>query len=327
MGYIPVLERMADGHRTDASIPSPLARSWLLPGAVVPSGEPSAAAPSPGRLLRERQIGAWSCDLDNDRLIWTDGVFDLFGLPADIRIERADALPIYSAQSRESLDLMRAYAIRHRRGFTLDARLDRSDGTVRWMRLTTNILCEGGRARRLFGTKEDITAERAQRLALGPETDGIDSLTGLPDRHALEARMAINPLPQPATMLMIEAAGLPAISLRFGRSAADACLAILAARLMRHRIPGMEMGRTDDTRFAVLFPAALDKAETAARKKRLVTAFGQPIYWQGYLLSPYLTTSVVRTRDASALIRLAEAQLDAPHRRNDRRGARAISLL
>ncbi len=70
--------------------------------------------------LADRGIGLWHCDLADDALRWSAGVHDIFGLPRGIIVSRERALAIYDPASREPMERLRAYAIRHRRGFTLD---------------------------------------------------------------------------------------------------------------------------------------------------------------------------------------------------------------
>ncbi len=57
------------------------------------------------------------------------------------------------------MEALRAHAIHHRRGFTLDAMLRRHDGEMRWMRLSTMPIVAEGKVVRLCGTKQDVTIE------------------------------------------------------------------------------------------------------------------------------------------------------------------------
>jgi PAS domain-containing protein len=102
---------------------------------------------------------SWECDLASDRLRWSPGVFDLFGLPMGVRIDRREIVEMYVGESRRLLDRLRAEAIATCGSFTFDAQIRRADGKLRWMRLTADIFCLNGRAVRLYGTKQDITAE------------------------------------------------------------------------------------------------------------------------------------------------------------------------
>jgi len=88
-------------------------------------------------------------------------VFDLFGLPLSARLDRRAIVEMYVGESRVLLDRLRAEAIATCGSFTFDAQIRRIDGELRWMRLTADVLAQNGRAIRLYGTKQDITAEIA----------------------------------------------------------------------------------------------------------------------------------------------------------------------
>ena len=101
----------------------------------------------------------WQCDLSDDSLSWTDGVYDLFGLERGIPVTREAILALYSAESREELRRLRAAAIAECGSFTFEAKIRRPDGALRWMRVTADVEVENGVARYLYGTKIDVTEE------------------------------------------------------------------------------------------------------------------------------------------------------------------------
>lgn len=101
----------------------------------------------------------WECDLSDDSLTWTDGVYDLFGLERGIPVTREAILAMYSAESREELRRLRATAIAECGSFTFEAKIRRPDGQLRWMRVTADVEVENGVARYLYGTKIDVTDE------------------------------------------------------------------------------------------------------------------------------------------------------------------------
>ena len=116
------------------------------------------AAPRPN-MLDAQGIGRWSCRLDDNMLTWSPAVFEIFGLPADRPPNRDHTVALYLPESRDAMEELRDYAIRHQRGFTFDARIRKLDGEERWMRLNAMpFLCER-RVVRLFGTKQDVTAQ------------------------------------------------------------------------------------------------------------------------------------------------------------------------
>ncbi len=104
-------------------------------------------------------IGIWHCDLRNETLCWSAAVHDLFGLPIDEPLCRAHTVSLYLPDSRVAMQELRAHAIRHKRGFTLDVQIRRPDGDQRWVRLSALPIVEGCKVVRLCGTKQDVTME------------------------------------------------------------------------------------------------------------------------------------------------------------------------
>jgi hypothetical protein len=121
----------------------------ILNCAVIDAIEPAIV----GR-LEVHHAGCWECDLADNSLIWSGGVYDIFGLPRDTQVSREEAVALYSAESRAVMERLRAYAIKHRRGFTLDAQIRPAvGGKYRWMRLIAAPVCSGERVARLHGLK------------------------------------------------------------------------------------------------------------------------------------------------------------------------------
>lgn len=118
--------------------------------------EPQEAAAS----ALDADIGLWCCDLTRDNaLIWSPQVYDLFALGQDQPLTRSAAVSCYVPRSRVAMEALRAHAIHHRRGFTLDAMLRRHDGEMRWMRLSAMPIVAEGKVVRLCGTKQDVTSK------------------------------------------------------------------------------------------------------------------------------------------------------------------------
>lgn len=109
--------------------------------------------------LAARGFGVWDCDLRDERLTWSAGVYDLFGLPRGEAVTRTLAVSLYCPRSRAAMEQLRSHAIKHRRGFTVDAEIRRPDGEHRWMRLSAMPVLTGDRVTRLRGTKIDVTDE------------------------------------------------------------------------------------------------------------------------------------------------------------------------
>ena len=103
--------------------------------------------------LGVHHAGLWECDLTDNTLVWSGGVYDIFGLPRGSTIRRDEAVALYSERSRAVMERLRAYAIRHKRGFTIDAEICPSAASSRWIRLIAAPICVDNQVVRLHGLK------------------------------------------------------------------------------------------------------------------------------------------------------------------------------
>lgn len=142
--------------------PLPLQHSWPLweqarhfdLGYILNCAVADAIQPSGIGALGLQHAGVWECDLRTEALIWSGGVYDIFGLERGSQVSRAEALALYSEDSRAKLERLRNYAIRHKRGFTLDIEIHASVvGETRRVRLIAAPVCEDGEVVRLHGVK------------------------------------------------------------------------------------------------------------------------------------------------------------------------------
>ncbi len=113
------------------------------------------------RISALANIGVWEFDLVTEKMTWTDTVYDLFDIPRGTVLERSDVLKLYDERTRVEMERLRAEAIRSGSGFAMDIVIRTIKGTDRYIRLTADIEQENGQSVRIFGTKQDITAERA----------------------------------------------------------------------------------------------------------------------------------------------------------------------
>lgn len=108
----------------------------------------------------------WRCDLSDNSLRWQTGVYALFGVPVDCRLDRRDIVEMYTLRSRTLLEALRAQAIATCGSFTFEAEVHAADGAERWIRIVADTVSAGGRATHLYGTKSDVTDEMTGRLTL-----------------------------------------------------------------------------------------------------------------------------------------------------------------
>lgn len=145
-----------------ATEPLQLHHSWPLCeqpryfelGCILNCAVIDAIVPAEVGHLGIHHAGCWECDLTDNSLIWSGGVYDIFGLPRGEHVSREEAVALYCEESRATMERLRTYAIEHRRGFTLDAEIIPAvGGGRRWMRLIAAPVCEGELVVRLHGLK------------------------------------------------------------------------------------------------------------------------------------------------------------------------------
>lgn len=229
-------------------------------------------------------IGAWSCDLASDRLNWTDGVYDIFGLPNDAAVERQDAIRLYSEESRDLLERKRAQAIERRHGFTLEASILRPDGVERWIRITAAARGSHGRSEILFGMKQDITDDRMRWDLLRAQAE-CDPLTGIANRTPFQ-RFLDPPPKEPATdligtLILLDIDDFKRINDRWGHAAGDACLVNFAEQLRRTFVAAHLVSRIGGDEFAVLLPPSVSQRQAKAKLQSLTARLLRPIQWNG----------------------------------------------
>ena len=122
-------------------------------GCVLSSAVTDIIEPAQVGTLGLHHAGLWECDLSDNSLIWSGGVYDIFGLPRNAKVARDEIVALYCEESRAAMERLRAHAIKHRRGFTLDVEISSVTDGRRWMRLIGAPVCEEGRAVRLHGLK------------------------------------------------------------------------------------------------------------------------------------------------------------------------------
>src|SRR5579871_1948907 len=137
--------------------------------------------------LKVARIGAWECELETERLTWTQGVYDIFGYPSGNPLRRASIVDLYVDESRRNMELARAEVIRSGRAVTLDTEIRTWRGERRWMRLSIDTVGGAGRPLRIFGSKQDITFDRHAMENLRQQAE-TDPLTGLANRSVFQTR-------------------------------------------------------------------------------------------------------------------------------------------
>lgn len=223
-------------------------------------------------------MGVWQCQLEGDRLTWSAGVYDIFGLERGSPLRRDRTVAQYGDASRAAMQEARARAIETGTEFRLDAEIFRADGQQRWMRLTANVQSVNGFALRLFGTKQDITDERRliDHMRHLAETD---AMTGLANRARLQAR-----LDSPdgiSALLLVDLDGFKAVNDTYGHAMGDKCLAEAARRLRACCADAPLVARLGGDEFAVVLHGDHSRREADLMASRIVDCMRIPFEHAG----------------------------------------------
>lgn len=223
--------------------------------------------------------GAWSCDLATEVLSWTEGVYDLFGLARGSTLKRAATLDVYQSQSRSEMEQRRAAAIKTGKGFSLDCQL-RTGGQSRWMRLRVGVTYEQGRPVRIFGSKQDVTAEKLMWDGL-VTLAGNDPLTGLANRRAFEE--AARELSRHAdgahgfALAVLSLDDFETIRALHDHAGANECLRCLGERLARLFPDAVLVSRIGGGEFALLLRVPGGHAALAATMEGAHRLLSRPV--------------------------------------------------
>ena len=232
-------------------------------------------------------MGAWSCDLESERLVWTGGVFDIFGLSREQNLERQAIVGVYGELSRELLERKRSHAIETCSGFSLDASIVRPDGTERWIRITAATRSSNGRAKSLYGMKQDITEDHVRWEALRAQAE-CDPLTGVANRarfqRFLEQPSDETALDRVGALILFDMDGFKQINDWWGHAAGDACLVAFGQRLRKAFPQARLVSRIGGDEFAVLLPPVSSRSATAIAVRSLIGNLLCPVPWNGDLL-------------------------------------------
>ncbi len=267
------------------------------------------------------KIGVWEFDFRTRQLTWTDGVYDIFGVPRGTRITGEIAWTLYDHASRRDLERLREQAIATCGGFTLDARIRDLRGVLKWVRVSGEVEADDGQPVRIFGLKQDITAERSLRDQLRRHTE-CDAFTGLSSRVMLEQVLAEVREGCPRALLLVDLDGFKGVNDSFGRKVGDACLLEVATRL-RRVFRGMDLiARIGSDAFAVLAQGPQAVAELEGRVHAAAEAISAPIAADGHVFSVAAAIGIGRTEGHGAaddLFAQADADLRAARNRGRKR--------
>ncbi|WP_244489018.1 diguanylate cyclase domain-containing protein [Devosia sp. Root635] len=260
------------------------------------------------------RIGIWQCNLADNSLTWTNGVYDLFEVPRDTPVTRDMTLALYTEASRLEMEAARAVAIATCSDFSLDCEIITARGTRRWMRLTGAVESRDGVAHRIFGMKQDITEEKlmADRTRYLAE---FDVMTGLANRSLFQASLTALDEGREAigALLLVDLDGFKQVNDTYGHAIGDECLKEAALRLLDSCNGAGLVARIGGDEFAVLLDTGTPPRDVEILADGIVGVMRRPVSRLGRTLRLGASVGVAHYRGGSSddLFRQADMALYA----------------
>ena len=126
-------------------------------------------------------VGNWSTDLSSNRLVWSKGVYRIFGKAEEFVPTFEGWLAAVVPHDVARVRHWCAQCLTDKRAYPIEFQITRADGEARTLASTSEIvLGDDGMPVRIFGTLQDITDSRRaqQRLFAAQKLESIGTLAG-----------------------------------------------------------------------------------------------------------------------------------------------------
>ena len=175
-----------------------------------------------------------------------------------------------------------AYKLLSSKAMTLEYRIVRPDGSVRWLEDKSRVIHgPDGTPIRIDGIASDVSERKLHADRINHQANH-DALTGLPNRNLLNDRLgqALAQAPrtdQQVAVLFLDLDGFKFINDSFGHSFGDALLRTVAARLEVIIRDSDTVARLGGDEFVILLPNLSQAADAAHVAAKVLASFKTPI--------------------------------------------------
>jgi len=248
--------------------------------------------------LAQRTAGAgvWDWDILNGTLIWSDELFQLFGLDPATAVATFDTWRsvVHPEDLQRAEEVILASVRDHAHLFN-EYRIVLPSGAVRWIDAFGDTTCDAdGIAQRMIGICIDVT-ERKQAEAQIEFLAHHDHLTQLPNRFVAMERLKLamayaDRAHENVALLFLDLDRFKAINDSLGHSIGDLLLVEVARRLQACLRETDTVSRQGGDEFLVILTHIHDLAAVTGSAAKIVEALAAPYEIGGHALA--VTTSV-----------------------------------
>ncbi len=132
-------------------------------------------------LLNEAQkitrMGSWEWYIDEDRIIWTDELYEIFGVERGTRLTYDSFLSYIDPEDRIRVEAVLQESIRTRKPFEVEYRIDRQDGLKKTVSTRGGFVFDkNGQFTRMRGIVQDITDVKDTQSKLARRNEELEKL-------------------------------------------------------------------------------------------------------------------------------------------------------
>jgi signal transduction histidine kinase len=130
--------------------------------------EASAAVEALQRAQAIAHVGSWEWDVASDKITWSDELYRIFGVPPTASLNFETYIDHIHPRDRARVAKAIQQAVKARRGYSLHHRVVLPNKLVRVVHGEGKLITDKrGKVVRMYGTGQDVTAERALEAAKG----------------------------------------------------------------------------------------------------------------------------------------------------------------
>ncbi|MEO1220999.1 MAG: EAL domain-containing protein [Pseudomonadota bacterium] len=231
-------------------------------------------------------IGSWEIDLTTMELTWSDGVYEMHGIPVGQPVTVDDAIHAYAPYDRENVSALVDAAIAEGEPFEFEADLVSCEGVTRRVQSRGEFI-QGDAINpdRLVGVIHDVTESHRTKTALQRAAD-YDRLTDLLNRNAFDRILGEKIKEQretgkPLAVVLLDLDGFKAINDTFGHLVGDMVLEEISARLRTMVPDDVVIARWGGDEFVFIPPLGSSRSDIEALWDVLSKAVHRPFTISG----------------------------------------------
>ncbi|MDZ7689050.1 MAG: PAS domain S-box protein [Halobacteriales archaeon] len=119
-----------------------------------------------GHTERIADTGGWEYEVEDDVLRWTEGTYEVHGLPTDDEVTVDEVAELYHPEDRRLVGDAIEDCIKHGEPYETEVRLVNGDDGVRWVRTGGEPVREDGQTVKIRGAVQDVTDRKEREKEL-----------------------------------------------------------------------------------------------------------------------------------------------------------------